>query len=315
MIMTLSPVRALTLLSLLALPLSVWAIDCTKARLVDDKAICATPVLMQLDEVLNKSYLFARQQADKEQLKIEQLAWLKNRQECGDNTSCLAEHYIARIKALAIVDSVSIIHSASKQWDFVLSVASCTADSSYPTCEGPGTLDIFTKDSGKLVQRLDAKNIFIELDKQGKATTNLVEMYGDNNSGLVVDDINFDGVDDIALRTGNEGAYGGPSYTIYLYQPQSKTFVENTALTQLASENLGLFDVDPKNQTLATFTKSGCCWHQSSIWKIDQNKPVLIEEVTEEADISADRPTLLITTRKWVNGEWQTTQEREIIAD
>jgi len=315
MIMTLSPVRALTLLSLLALPLSAWAIDCTKASLADEKAICATPPLMQLDTVLNKSYAFARQQADKAQLKTEQLVWLKERQQCGDNTACLAEQYISRVKTLAHVDSISIIHSASKQWDFVLSVASCTPDSSYPTCEGPGTLDIFTKGSGKLVQRLAAKNIFIELDKQGKATTNLVEMYGDNNSGLVVEDINFDGIDDIALRTGNEGAYGGPSYTIYLYQPQSKTFVENTALTQLASENLGLFNVDSENKTLTTFTKSGCCWHQSSIWKIDQNKPVLIEEITDGEDIGAEQPTRLITTRKWINGQWQTTEEREVIAD
>ena len=306
--------RTLTLLTLLILPMSARAIDCTKASLADDNAICATPTLMQLDTVLNKSYLFARQQADKDRLKTEQLAWLRERQQCGDNTLCLAERYLSRIKTLANVDSISIIHSASKQWDFVLSVTGCKPDSSYPTCEGPGTLDIFAKDSGKLVQRLSAKNIFIELDKQGKATTNLIEIYGNNNSGLVVDDINFDGIDDIALRTGNEGAYGGPSYTIYLYQPRSKTFVENTALTQLGSENLGLFSVDPKTQTLTTFTKSGCCWHQSSVWKIDQNKPVLIEEITEEADISADHPTLLITTRKWVNDAWQTTQERELIA-
>lgn len=308
-------IRTLTLFTLFVLPLSVWAIDCTKASLADDKAICTTLELMQLDTVLNKNYFFARQQANKEQLKIEQLAWLKERQKCDDNTHCLAEHYIARIKTLANVDAVSIIHSASKQWDFVLSVTGCTPDPSYPICEGPGVLDIFAKGSGKLVQQLNAKNIFIELDNQGKATTNLIEMYGNNNSGLVVDDINFDGVDDIALRTGNEGAYGGPSYTIYLYQPQSKTFVENIALTQLASENLGLFDVDPKNKTLTTFTKSGCCWHQSSIWEIAQNKPVLIEETTEEGDIRADQPTLLITTRKWVNGAWKTTQEREIIAD
>ena len=315
MMMIFPPTRTLTLLALLFLPLSVRAIDCTKASLADDKAICATPALMQLDAVLNKNYAVARQQADKAQLKTEQLDWLKDRQQCGDNTTCLAEHYLSRIKTLASVDSISVIHGASKQWDFVLSVTGCKPDSSYPTCEGPGILDIFAKDSGKLIQRINEKNIFIELDKKGEATTNLIEMYGENNSGLVVDDINFDGVDDIALRTGNEGAYGGPSYTIYLYQKQSKTFVENTALTELASSNLGLFDVDPENQTLTTFTKSGCCWHQSSIWKIDHNKPVLIEEITDGEDIGAEKPTRLITTRKWVNGEWQTTQEREIIAD
>lgn len=307
--------RILTLLALLASPLPVWAFDCTKASLEDEKAICATPSLMQLDAVLNKSYLSARKEADKERLKTEQLTWLKERQQCSDDRICLGNSYISRIKTLANVDNISVINSASKQWDFVLSVAGCNTDTSYPTCEGPGMLDIFAKGSGKLVQQLPAENIFIELDNKGKATTNLIEMYGDNNSGLVIDDINFDGHDDIALRTGNEGAYGGPSYAIFLYQPDSKTFVENAALTQLGSENLGLFGVDSETKTLTTFTKSGCCWHQSSIWKIEQNKPELIEEITEEADISADQPTLLITTRKWVDGAWQTTQEREIVSD
>lgn len=307
--------RALALIVLFASPLSAWAIDCTKASVADEKMICVTPSLMQLDAVLNKSYLSARQQVDKESLKTQQLAWLKQRQQCGEDTVCLGNSYISRIKTLANVDNISMINSASKQWDFVLSVAGCTPDSSYPTCEGPGMLDIFAKNSGKLVQHIPAENIFIELDEQGKATTNLIEMYGDNNSGLVIDDINFDGQDDIALRTGNEGAYGGPSYHIFLYHPESKTFVENTALTQLGSENLGLFGVDPKTKTLTTFTKSGCCWHQSSVWKIDNNQPVLIEEVTEAAEINTDPPTLLITTRKWVNGEWQTTEEREPVND
>lgn len=313
MIFTLS--RILMLLTLLVSSLSVWAINCSKASLPDDKTICATPSLMQLDAVLNQSYLLARQQADKTQLKIEQLAWLKERQQCAEEVNCLETSYISRIKMLAKVDNISLINGASRQWDFVLSVASCNSDVSYLTCEGPGMLDIFAKDSGKLVQHLPAENIFIELDKQGHATTNLIEMYGDNNSGLVVDDINFDGHDDIALRTGNEGAYGSPSYTVYLYQPTPNTFVKNMALTELGSENLGLFDVDPKTKTLTTFTKSGCCWHQSSVWKVDSNQPILIEEITEAVDMSAEKPTMLITTRKMVNGQWQTAEEREPVRE
>jgi len=305
--------RALAVIALLALPMSALAIDCTKATSKDDLAICNTPFLLQLDAVLNKSYINARQRADKDRLKTQQLSWLKERQQCSDDIACLGNTTIERIKTLAEVENVSVIHTASKQWDFVMSVAGCHQDTSYPRCEGPGMLDIFAKGSGKRVQHLPAKNIFIELDNQGKVTTNLVEMYGDNNSGLVVDDINFDGTDDIALRTGNEGAYGGPSYEVLLYQPTSKTFVKSESLTQLGSENLGLFDIDPTTKTLTSFTKSGCCWHQSSVWEVHNDKPVLIQEVTEDATVGDSM--MLISTRKLLNGQWQTTEQKVKIPD
>lgn len=303
--------RTLTALALLTLPASALAMDCTKATQKDEMAICHSPALLQLDAVLNKSYALARQQTDKEQLKNAQLDWLKSRQQCGDDTTCLGNRYIARIKTLAAVENISVIHNASTQWDFVLSASGCNPEESYPRCEGSGMLDVFAKGSGKLLQHLPLNSVFLELGSTGKATTNLVEMYGENNSGLVIDDINFDGHDDIALRAGNEGAYGGPSYDVYLYQPASKRFRLNDALTQLGSENLGLFSVDPKRKTLTTFTKSGCCWHQSSEWKIENNQPVLIEEITDGAGNGNLEGKYTRQIRKLVNGKWQVS-EKEI---
>lgn len=303
--------RTLSALALLTLSASALAMNCTKATQQDEMAICQSPTLLQLDAVLNKSYALARQQTDKEPLKNAQLDWLKSRQQCGDNTGCLGNRYIARIKTLAAVENISVIHNASTQWDFVLSASACNLDKSYPRCEGAGMLDVFAKGSGKLVQHLPLNSVFLELDSSGNATTNLVEMYGDNNSGLVIDDINFDGHDDIALRAGNEGAYGGPSYDVYLYQPASKRFMLSDALTQLGSENLGLFRVDPQRKTLTTFTKSGCCWHQSSVWKVENNQPVLIEETTEDATNPNLPDKMTITTRKLVNGKWQ-VREKEV---
>lgn len=303
--------RTLGAMALLALPASALAMDCTKATQKDEMAICQSPTLLQLDAVLNKSYALARQQTDKEQLKSTQLDWLKSRQQCGDDTTCLGNRYIARIKTLAAVENISVIHNASKQWDFVLSASGCNPEDSYPRCEGAGMLDVFAKGSGKLVQHLPASAVFLELDSTGKATTNLVEMYGENNSGLVIEDINFDGHDDIALRAGNEGAYGGPSYDVYLYQPASKSFRLNGALTQIGSENLGLFSVDPQSRTLTTSTKSGCCWHQSSTWKVENNQPVLIEEITEGEGSGKLAGKFTRTIRKLVNGTWQVS-EKEI---
>ncbi|ECI2867557.1 lysozyme inhibitor LprI family protein [Hafnia paralvei] len=299
------------------LPASALAMDCNKATLKDEVAICGDTTLMQLDAVLNKNYISARQHSDKDILKTQQLSWLKQRQQCGDDTGCLGNSYVERIKTLAEKDNVSVIHNASKQWDFVLSVSACNKDDSYPTCEGPGMLDIFTKGTDQLVQRIPMDNLFIELDAKGKATANLVEMYGDNNSGLVSEDINFDGSDDIALRAGNEGAYGGPSYDVFLYQPKSKTFKRHEALTELGSTNLGLFDVDPKLQTLTTSTKSGCCWHQFSVWKIKNNQPLLIKEITEDAS-PGEKPdfmTITTTIRTLVNGKWKTSESKDQVPE
>lgn len=307
--------HTLSALALLTLSASALAMNCTKATQQDEMAICQSPTLLQLDAVLNKSYALARQQTDKEPLKNAQLDWLKSRQQCGEDTRCLGNRYIARIKTLAAVENISVIHNASRQWDFVLSASGCNPEDSYPRCEGSGMLDVFVKGSGKLVQHLPLNSVFLELDSSGNATTNLVEMYGDNNSGLVIDDMNFDGHDDIALRAGNEGAYGGPSYDVYLYQPASKRFVLSDTLTQLGSENLGLFRVDPQRKTLTTFTKSGCCWHQSSIWKVENNQPVLIEEITEGQGSGKMSEKFTRQIRKLVNGKWQVSEKEIEVAE
>jgi len=94
-------------------------------------------------------------------------------------------------------------------------------------------------ETAKPVQYLQAQVVFFEQDREGKVTTNLVKMYGHKKSGLVVDDINFDGFDDIAR------IYGGPSNGVFLYKHKhkhkQKNLIKNDALTQLGSENLGLF--------------------------------------------------------------------------
>lgn len=303
--------RKLSLLFIIPLSLfttSVFAMDCSKASTNIEKNICASSQLQQLDAVLNKTYQAYIKQQDKVVAKQQQLAWLKERDQCQDET-CLSNSMINRIKTLSGSGNVSVIKGASEAWDFILSVAGCNDDKSYSTCEGAGSLDIFKKDRGDLFQRIAMENIFIELDTKGKATANLVELYGENNSGLVIEDINFDSHDDIALRNGNSGAYGGPSYDIYLFDVAKQQFRISDSLTELASSNLGLFSVDKKTKTLSTLTKSGCCWHQSSTYQLTDNQPILIEEVTEA--YSGDGESVILTTREWVNGKWKVTETKE----
>ncbi|KHT15428.1 lysozyme inhibitor LprI family protein [Pectobacterium brasiliense] len=287
---------------------SVWAMDCSKASTDTEKMICASSQLQQLDAVLNKAYQGYVKKEDKTQALQAQRAWLAERDRCKDDV-CLGNAMVSRIQTLSGSENISLITKASDQWDFVLGVAKCNLDPSYPTCEGPGTLDIFKKGSGELFQRITMENMFIELNKKGETTVNLVEVYGENNSGLVIDDANFDHHADIILRNGNNGAYGGPSYDVYLFDVEKQQFTLNAPLTELASSNLGLFEIDDKRKTITTSTKSGCCWHQSSTYQIANNKPVLIAETTE--DYSEEKKAMVATTRELVGGKWNVKEKIE----
>ncbi|MEQ9846013.1 lysozyme inhibitor LprI family protein [Pectobacterium brasiliense] len=287
---------------------SVWAMDCSKASTDTEKMICASSQLQQLDAVLNKAYQGYVKKEDKTQALQAQRAWLAERDRCKDDV-CLGNAMVSRIQTLSGSENISLITKASDQWDFVLGVAKCNLDPSYSTCEGPGTLDIFKKGSGELFQRITMKNMFIELNKKGETTVNLVEAYGENNSGLVIDDANFDHHEDIILRNGNDGDYGGPSYDVYLFDVEKQQFTLNAPLTKLASSNLGLFEIDGKRKTITTSTKSGCCWHQSSTYQIANNKPVLIAETTE--DYSEEKKAMVATTRELVGGKWNVKEKIE----
>ncbi|MFJ5391782.1 DUF1311 domain-containing protein [Pectobacterium brasiliense] len=287
---------------------SVWAMDCSKASTDTEKMICASSRLQQLDAVLNKAYQGYVKKEDKTQALQAQRAWLAERDRCKDDV-CLGNAMVSRIQTLSGSENISLITKASDQWDFVLGVAKCNLDPSYSTCEGPGTLDIFKKGSGELFQRITMENMFIELNKKGETTVNLVEVYGENNSGLVIDDANFDHHADIILRNGNNGAYGGPSYDVYLFDVAKQQFTLNAPLTELASSNLGLFEIDDKRKTITTSTKSGCCWHQSSTYQIANNKPVLIAETTE--DYSEEKKAMVATTRELVGGKWNVKEKIE----
>lgn len=78
-------------------------------------------------------------------------------------------------------------------------------------------------------------------------------MY-DYQSVVFIEDYNFDGTEDLAIRDGNNSGYGGPSYQIYLFSPRSKKFVHNQAFTDLAqNESLGMFEIDKKKEFCGRF--------------------------------------------------------------
>lgn len=197
-----------------------------------------------------------------------------------------------------------LLKDASKIYDVRIKIAKCDfADASYKTCEGRATVSLSKKNQSKAFQTIEMPNMFLELGEDSKPTANLIELYGENNSGVVFDDYNFDGIEDLALRNGNDGAYGGPSYDVFLFSKTANKFVKSGELTKLASENLGLFTVDAKKKTLETFSKDGCCYHETTRYKIVGNRPRKVYVFIEDAANGGD--TVTLTAKTFVGGKWK----------
>ena len=203
-----------------------------------------------------------------------------------------------------------LLKNASKNFDVKIKIEKCENE----TCEGAATVYLLRKNQTKPLQMIRMSNLFLELGDDRKPTANLIELYGDNNSGVVFDDYNFDGADDLALRNGNDGAYGGPSYDILLFSKTKNNFVKSPALTKLASENLGLFTVDKKQKTIETFNKSGCCWHQTTRYQVVGNHPKKVYVFTEDA-AGADGEKVILTTEMLVGGRWKTKTKTALLKD
>lgn len=165
-----------------------------------------------------------------------------------------------------------------------------------PNC----TLNIYQKKNGKLVFSKPA--FYSEYDfEDSKVKSNIQQIPYGEQSILIYEDFNFDGKEDIALRTGNYSCYGGPSFEIYLADKNGFTY--NESFTELGSNYCGMFTVDDEKKQLQTMTKSGCCWHQFSTHVVENNQVVPIEIIEESySGIFAD-----YSVQNRVNGKMVTS--------
>ncbi|MBH5330030.1 VCBS repeat-containing protein [Eikenella sp. S3360] len=141
------------------------------------------------------------------------------------------------------------------------------------------------------------------------------EQLGFTDTGLRPDDIrmgdyNFDGKLDLAIRNGNNGHYSSPSYDIYV-QTQSGRFVKSRELTELASDYLGMFQVDAARRTLTTAARDGCCFRVEETWQIIPGRSPQKIAVTTWDSRQANGAYTEITTKRLVNGRWRESVRRE----
>lgn len=180
----------------------------------------------------------------------------------------------------------------------------------------PARVRIYRKGSKSPFQVLCMPSVWVNSEQfaYSPKTASKQRVLYDDEFSVVFDDFNFDGLEDLAVCNGRNGGYGGPSYTVFLFERRAGRFAESRALSRLnEGVYLGLFFPDPKRKTLTALSKSGCCYHETEVYKVAGDRPVLVEKVIEDATLSSGAPEgyLVVTTRKRVGRRWVVTKKRE----
>lgn len=192
--------------------------------------------------------------------------------------------------------------NASRNYNARIEVERCEEN----TCSGYLKVELFKKSAAKPFQIINVKDAEFALEE---AKINNAKRRYDYQSIIFFEDYNFDGIEDLSIRDGNNGAYSGPSYQIYLFSPRLGKFVHNAAFTRFAqSEFLGMFEVDKKKRVIRVASKGGCCMHRTEEFRVTaKNRLVKVFEIYEEVEYWKENPSRVrIETSRLVKGRWQT---------
>jgi hypothetical protein len=198
--------------------------------------------------------------------------------------------------------------NASKNYNALMEVERCAED----TCGGKLKIELFRKSSAKPFQIINLEDSEFAIEE---AKINNAKRRYDYQSIIFFEDYNFDGIEDLSIRDGSNGAYNGPSYQIYLFSPQRGKFVHSPSLTRLAqSEYLGMFEVDKKKRVVRVASKGGCCMHRTEEFRVVNNRLVKVFEIYEEVEFWKENVSRMrIETSRLVRGRWQTRVRYEKI--
>ncbi|HEY0704801.1 MAG TPA: lysozyme inhibitor LprI family protein [Candidatus Acidoferrales bacterium] len=294
------------------------------AKTAVEKVICSDPKLTALDGQLNESYKNAMKKAGEADVVVrhDERAWLAD---LGENCAgaeiagCIEKRYTQRIgqlNATAAFDPAKITEykteKASRHFDFKIRMFAKPVAAGDDSREGPGHLLVYAKGAAVPAQTIAMDNIFVSLDKTGAPLVNSAKLY-DYQGAINVGDFNFDGHEDFAVQNGNEGAYHGPSYDVYLYAPGKNAFEFSKPLSDLIAGSLGFFRVDEKNKAIITFSKDGCCLHQTTHYVVVNNVPV--PTVRETEDATQGDKWAVVTDERWLGGKWKKLTAKRVPQD
>jgi hypothetical protein len=211
------------------------------------------------------------------------------------------------------------VRDASAKYELEVSVAACGGAArrgDADKCNGPARVSLYRKGAGSPFQVLRLRNVELYKDTLAFSPETSAKprgVYAEEYT-FVFQDFDFDGEEDLAILNGRNAGYGGPSYSVYLFDRRSKRFAESRPLSRLTEGvHLGLFFPDPAKRRLAAFSKSGCCYHETDLYSVVRGRPVLVEKIIEDATTGggAGEGFALVTTKRLVRGRWVVVKKKE----
>lgn len=191
------------------------------------------------------------------------------------------------------------VKNASKSYDAVLQIENCYDD----RCGGKGTVELFDHKNSKVQTFVSDDLVLYAGQGQKLLQGKLIPLSGDQRA-VIIDDFNFDGTEDIAIRNGNMGNYSGASYDVYVFNKTRMGFVKSEELTELGSNGLDIFDVDAKRKRLISYGKSGCCDIFTTEYTVIPNKG--LDKVFEKEEDMTNEDQVKVITKEKINNKWIT---------
>ncbi|WP_326982748.1 hypothetical protein VUJ46_21750 [Chryseobacterium sp. MYb264] len=192
------------------------------------------------------------------------------------------------------------LKNISPNYQAKISMEDCSGDE----CRGEATIELINN-ATKKVQNFTSGNFTFYIKDQPapvKGQLSTVTFDALMESPVIIDDFNFDGTEDVAIRNGSLGNYGAPSYDVYVYNMTQKKFVPSKELTELASNYLGFFEVDPERKRLIVYGKSGAAFHYTAEYAVVPGKGLLrVFEVEEDA---SGGEKVKVTKKELINHKW-----------
>lgn len=126
-----------------------------------------------------------------------------------------------------------------------------------------------------------------------------------DQSVVVYDDFNFDGVKDLGIQEFISSK--GPAYMVFLFKDNA--FKKDDVFTDIIQASQGNYTLDPVKKTISTTSSGGCCIHASALYAVKDGKPSEVkyseEEITEAFTT--------VTTREWKEGKKTETTDKTLM--
>ena len=204
-----------------------------------------------------------------------------------------------------------VFKNESKIYDVKVRVESCDDEGGKKICNSEAVFYLLKKNQTEVLQTIEMKETYLSISGKQQKKGDVVELYGNEHSGVYFTDYNFDGIEDLGISNGNYMPYGGISNDVFLYSKAKGRFVRHAELSRLETEVMSL-KINKKLKILETQTKSGCCWHEAARYRFVNNRLQKFYVFTEDATNSNGK-WVKLTTERLVGGKWRTTSRRVLI--